>query len=628
MDPFTQEHRLLSITDFGLGTDTFVVTQLAGVEFVSRPFELEVELLCADLSVDPNAVVGQAAGIVLNLEHGRAFHGVVSRLQFGEMGPHNHRTYQVTLVPWLALLSNSCKCRIFQNQTTKDIVSQIFDEYGLGAYRYLAAPGAVREYCVQFNESDFTFVSRLLEEEGASYWFEHTPTAHTLVIADDNSQFKTVAETELEHSLGGMPNTQITAWQRNHEYRKGVWTLNDYDPAKPAQNLLASCKAPAGFAKNGAFEHYQYPGFYDVNSGRALTQMRLDAEQARRNLVVGASDCASFGAGGRFNLARHDTASEQGDYLLLSVRHFIKDSSFYTGQEGDTQYRNQFEALPAGIALRPQRLHPKPQVAGPQSALVVGPAGEEIYTDEQRRIKIQFHWDRDGQRNENSSCFVRVMQSWAGDQWGSAFIPRIGHEVIVSFLDGDLDRPLVTGSVYNGRNRPVFDTNAQSGVRSRSTKGGGAANFNEFRFDDKLGAEEVYLHAERDLNTVVENDQSLHVQRDRSKRVDRDERYVIGGDRTKEITGAQRETVGKSMELDVAADLTETVGGDHQETVTGGLTQKARTIVLDAADKITLKVGAASLTMSSNGNITLKGATIKVTASGNVILTGQKVLAN
>jgi type VI secretion system secreted protein VgrG len=652
MGQITQEHRLISITDFSLGKDTFVITSLSGTEYISGLFEYELELYSDNHQISPDKIVGKSATVTIQNEHKRCFNGFISSFTFGEVGPHNYRRYRMTMVPWLWFLTRTQNCRIFQEKNTKQIVTEVFNELGFTHFEFKAGGGKPREYCVQYHESDFHFISRLLEEEGIAYYFQHTESQHKLILVDQLNAYEEVKETNLEYSKGNMPNTQIHRWEHFHKFKKGHWTLNDYNFKEPKKDLKTSTKTKSTFANNGKFEHYSYASLYDYSAGADLVKIRLEAEETFRDLVEGASDCSSFYAGGKFKLAKHDTAAERDNYILVSVRHHVTDASFFAGQEGQPEYYNEFICIPAKIHFRPQPIHEKPLMKGPQSAIVVGPAGEEIYIDEHCRIKVQFYWDRQGKNDENSTCFIRVVQSWAGNQWGASFIPRIGHEVIVNFLDGDPDRPLVTGSVYNGWNKPVYSSKTQSGIKSRSTKGGTAQNFNEFRFEDKKGSEQVYLHAEKDFDTHVENDQSLTVEANRNKMVGKNETYEIKEDRNKTIGGNQTESiaknmtfsvgknisidigenhsesVGKNMTITVGKDLQESVSGKYSEKVTKEYSLSAKTITLQADDQITLKTGSASIVMKKNGDITISGNNINVKGSGNVVLKGSKVTSN
>lgn len=644
MGQLTQENRFLSITDFSLGSDTFVVTSIKGRENVSGLFEFEVDLYSDNHQISPDKVVGKSATVVIHDTQERYFNGCANTFTRGEVGPHDHRHYRLTLVPWLWFLTQKQDCRIFQEKNTKDIVTQIFSEHGFTDFEFKASGGSVREYCVQYNESDFQFISRLLEEDGIAYYFTHENSKHVLVIVDQPNAYEEVAETNVEYSKGNMPNTQIHRWLRTHEYKKGKWTLTDYNFKEPKKDLKASSKSNSKFSKNAQFEHYEYPGYYDMGLGSELVKIRLEAEETRRTLISGSSDCSSFYAGGKFKLAKHESADEKGNYILVGVVHSASDRSFFTGEEGNCNYENDFMCIPAEVHFRPELTHQRPVMRGPQSAIVVGPPGEEIYIDELCRIKVQFYWDREGKNDENTTCFIRVMQSWAGNQWGSSFIPRIGHEVIITFLDGDPDRPLVTGSVYNAWNKPVYTSKTQSGIKSRSTKGGNAQNYNELRFEDKKGSEQVYLHAEKDFDSHVENNQSLTVEKDRNKSIGENETYDIGQDRSKTIGGNQSEVIaknkktqvdgdhveaiGKNMSIDIEKDLSETVGGSYTEKVTKDSVHTAKTITFKADKQITLQTGSAKIVMKSNGDITISGKNINVKGSGNVVVKGSKVTMN
>ncbi len=644
MGQLTQEHRLISISGFSLGTDTFVITSLEGSEYLSDLFEFELEVLSENLNISADSIIGKPATVTVQNDVNRKFNGYVRSMTYGEVGAHNLRSYRLTLVPWLWFLTKTNNCRIFQEMSAKDIVTQVFNELGFNDFEFKASGGSTREYCVQYNESDFNFVSRLLEEEGIAYYFEHTDTKHQMVLVDQANAYQDCAETDLEYSNGSSPNIQVSRWEHLYDFKKGMWTLNDYNFKEPQKNLTATTRTNSTFSNNATYEHYEYPTQYDFGKGKDLVKIRLEAEESLRDCVQGTSDCSSFYAGGRFTLAKHDTASEQGSFILVGVNHHITDTTFFSGEEGHTDYSNDFICVPSDVHFRPSPIHEKPLMKGPQSAVVVGPAGEEIYIDEYGRIKVQFIWDRQGELNENSSCFIRVVQSWAGNQWGSSFIPRIGHEVIVNFLDGDPDRPLVTGSVYNGKNKPVYSSKTQSGIKSRSTKGGTAQNFNELRFDDKKGNEQIYIHAEKNLDTHVENNETLTVENDRTKKVEKNETYDVGENRTKTIGSNQSETIGdnkttkvggnhsevisKNMEIQISKNLTEKVGGSYTETVTKDSKHSASTITFSAEKEIVLKTGSAKIVMKKNGDITISGKNITVKGSGNVVLKGSKVTAN
>ncbi len=660
MSQFTQDDHLIAISDFSLGKDTFLLTHFQGDEHVSKPFNFNIEVLSENHEVSPDDIVGKTCTVTIQDEQKRCFNGYISQFWHGESEAHDMRRYKMTMVPWLWFLKKTNNHRIFQEKNSKDIISQIFDDLGFSDYVFKASGGEVREYCIQHNESDFHFVSRLLEEEGIAYYFKHEKSKHVLHLVDQKNAYETCPETDLDYSQGSNPNAQILSWEHIYEYRKGQWTLNDYNFKEPNTSLIASSNTTSKFAKNKNFEHYQYPSVYKAGAGANLVKVRLEAEEAQRSIVEASSDCSSFFAGGRFAVKKHSTKSEKGEYIIIGMHHSASDDSYYNGDKGEVGYSNFFACVPSDVHFRPIQKHQRPVMRGPQSAVVVGPSGEEIYIDEHGRVKVQFIWDREGKSDENSSCWIRVAQSWAGNGWGSSFIPRIGHEVIVNFMDGDPDRPLIMGSVYNGKNKIPYSSKTQSGIKTRSTKEGSAQNYNELRFEDKKDNEQIYIHAEKNLDTQVENNETLTVDNDRTKKVKHDENSNIDNDRNKTVGKNQSEnigenkkidvgknhtesigknvditigenhteSIGKNMTINVAKDLKETVDGKYTEAVTKEYGLQAKSITMQADDQITLKTGSAKIVMKKNGDITISGKNINVKGSGNVVIKGSKVSAN
>ncbi|MBI1425470.1 MAG: type VI secretion system tip protein VgrG [Gammaproteobacteria bacterium] len=643
MDQFTQDKRSISLETV-LGKDELLLTEFEGTDHISNLFEYHLTALSTNHDIKPEDLIGEEVTININTKHKAVFHGIVNTFEYGDIRGHNMREYRFTIVPWLWFLGKTENRRIFQNKNTKEIVSDVFNDLGFKDFEFKAQGGKVREYCVQYGESDLHFVSRLLEEDGIAYYFKHDTKKHTLVIVDQKNAYDICPDTNLTFSLGSTSENEVTGWRHNYEFREGVWTLNDYNFKEPAKSQLAEAKTVSKFKNNTRFQHYDYPGVYDYPSNRDLANMRMDAEEVPMNTVYGSSTCSTFYAGGQFKLEKHTNKQEQGMYLLTSVTHSAQDSSYFTGDGGSSHYANSFTCIPADVHFRPRLMHQRPVMKGPQSAVVTGPAGEEIYIDDFGRIKVQFIWDRQGKKNENSSCFLRVMQSWAGNQWGASFIPRIGHEVIVSFLDGDPDRPIVTGTVYNGVNKPVYSSKTQSGIKTRSTKSGSAENYNELRFEDQKGSEQIYIHAEKNLDTMVENDETLTIDHDRTKTIKHDENSTIDNDRNKTVKNNQTETIGKNKTIDVGEDhnesvhqnmtirvdkdLTESVGGQYMETVKDDYGLRAKTITMQANDKIVLQTGSAKIVMSNSGEITISGSTINIKGSGNVVIKGSKVITN
>ncbi len=644
MGQFIQENRFISI-DTSLPKDELLLTSFSGTEYISGLFEFQVNVLSSNSSVNPQDLVGEQVTLKIHNDQARTFNGYVSQFSFGEVNADQLRAYHLTVVPWLWFLLKTHNQRIFQNKSVKDIVAQVFDDLGFNDYKFNVKGGTKpREYCIQYGESDFAFVSRLLEEEGIAYYFEQKGDKHTMIILDQNPAFNLCAEAEVVCSTGVQPDSQIKHWDHIYGFSKGVWTVNDYNFKEPSKNILVETPTGSSYKNSNKFQHYEYPGLYDLANGKEIVNLRADTEIVFKNRVDAQSDCSSFYAGGKFKLTQHENKNENGGYLITEITHKVFDTSYHTGSNPEPEYQNSFVCIPEDVKFHPPLKHVKPVMRGPQSAIVTGPAGEEIHVDEFGRIKAQFIWDRVGKNDENSSCYLRVVQTWAGNKWGASFIPRMGHEVIVDFLDGDPDRPLVTGSVYNGANKPPYSAKTQSGIKTRSTKGGTNENFNELRFEDKKGSEQVFIHAEKDMDVEVENNETLSVDNDRTKTIKHDENSNIGNDRNKTVTNNQTESIGKNKTIDVGVNhsesigknMTITVGGNLRESVDGqyseNVTKKynlqAMSIMLTAEEEIVFQTGSAKIVMKSNGDITLSGNNINVKGSGNIVIKGSKTSVN
>lgn len=659
MSAYTQDGRFLSITT-PLGKDELLLTDISGIESISSLFEFHLTALSENTDIEAPKLINKSVSFSINNSTPRVFNGIVSHFSYGEIKSNGLREYHLTVVPWTWFLDRNENRRIFQNKNCKDIVSQVFSDLGFSDFDFRAAGGQPREYCVQYGESDYAFVMRLLAEEGYACFYTHEEKKHTFVIVDQMSAYAESEHTNLTYSKGNSPDAEINSWVHNYAFKKGEWVLNDYNFKEPNKNLVATSTSKSKFDKNNQFSHYDYSSLYDFSSGSKLANARMDAEEADADTITGSSSCSSFSAGQFFKLDKHEAKSEQGKYLLLSVQHHASDMSYFASQGGDEHYSNNFNSIPLERTYRPAMIYDRPVMYGPQSALVTGPSGEEIYIDEYGRIKVQFMWDREGKKDENSSCFVRVMQAWAGNGWGSSFIPRIGQEVIINFLDGDPDRPIVTGAVYNGNNKPPYSSKTQSGIKTHSTKKGSADNYNEIRFEDKKDGEQIYIHAEKDLDTQVENNETLTVDNDRIKTVKNDEIVTVKNDRTKtvkhdenitidndrnkivnnnqtenvaknktiEVGGNHKEHIVGNMNLSIDKNLTELIEGKHAETVSKEYDLQAKTITIGAEKEITIETGSAKIHMKSNGDITISGKKINLKGSGNIVIKGSKVLTN
>lgn len=515
-ETLTQADRTL-LVHTPLGDDALLLTSFSGEEQMSRLYRYSLQLVSHDPDIQPADIVGKAVGFEVQLADGsfRVFHGLVSRLAVGD-SDSGMRNYTLEVVPWLWFLTRTADCRIFQNMSVPDIIKKIFSDLGFTDFTMKTqADHPPWEYCVQYRETDFDFVSRLMEQEGIYYYFEHAKSKHTLVIADAKTAYFDCDENQVEHEYsytGAAFEGRLLSWFKEYEFRPGKWAQTDYDFEKPSTSLMLNVATVINQPGASKFEIYDYPGEYvDMGYGRALTDCRMAEEETPYAVISGTSTCKSFSPGGKFKIIKHDVDSEKNKtYVLTSVQHSASDPL----GGGGSEYSNSFSCIPADVLFVPARITPKPTVKGPQTAVVVGPSGEEIYTDKYGRVKVQFHWDREGKKNENSSCWIRVAQNWAGKNWGIVFNPRIGQEVIVDFLEGDPDRPIIVGRVYNAEQMPPYrlpDEQTKSTIKSRSSKQGTAENFNELRFEDKKGQEEVYFHAEKDFNRVVENNDTLKV---------------------------------------------------------------------------------------------------------------------
>ncbi|HFE37034.1 MAG TPA: type VI secretion system tip protein VgrG [Gammaproteobacteria bacterium] len=684
MSALTQNGKSMAIKT-SLGRDELLLISFSGSESISSPFDFCLEMLSANHNITAREIVGQAVDVKLLLSDGtfRYFNGYIMQWFAGPVQANGYRLYRARMVPWLRLLTLNADCRIFQDTDVTSILEDVFNSRGYSDFSIASNRSfRTREYTVQYRETDFQFVSRLMEEEGLFYFFVHESGKHTMHIADSASRYVDCMETEASYFDGGRVGDQLTDWVNQYNLIPGKWAQTDYNFETPGTDISTSIDTVVDLPGINAFEQYDYPGLYeDRSAGDGLTKVRIEEEETTYNIVSAAGTYRSFTAGGKFTLTYHEVAEEQGkQYVISQISHEARENSYDLGQRGGNEYSNKFQCIPASVAFRPRRQTPQPSVQGPQTALVVGPAGEEIHTDEFGRIKVQFYWDRVGKKNENSSCWLRVAQQWAGKNWGAIYIPRIGHEVVVSFLDGNPDRPLVTGCVYNAENRPPYDLPAnktQSGWKTRSSKNGGSANFNELRFEDKKGSEEIYIHAEKDQNNVVENDETTEVGHDRSENIGNNETIAIGNDRTEDvgnnetinigndrkenvaknetisIGGNRTETVSKNEKIDIAGRQTITIDKEKSESVKKSLALSVgedrgteigksdslsvgKKLTIEAGDEITLKTGKAQIVMKKNGDISIQGKNLilkgsgKITAkaSSDIILKGSKIAQN
>ena len=591
-------------------------------EGVSVPYELSVELACDD-EVKMDDALGKEGFLTLTGDGGdRIVHGVVDRFEHtGNRGRFG--LYRARVVPYLQWLSLERDCRIFQNKSVPDIVKLVFQDTKLPTDRIdfrLKESYAPVEYCVQYRETDLAFVSRLLEEEGIFYFFEHSDKKHLLVFADGTVAYKEIAgESGVTYnfSQGIAPKEEcIYRFAFSRQVRSGKMTRRDYNFEKPGLELKKEEQAKV----HEKLEVYDYPGRYvEPDRGKQLSKVRLEESMTYYETADGESTCVRLVPGFKFSLSDHERAEYNRDYFLTKlVTHGEQPQSLQEASgsgSGGFSYSCRFTAIPASVPFRPERVTPRPVVEGIQTATVTGPSGEEIYTDKYGRVKVKFHWDRADGSDEKSSCWIRVSSTFAGLQYGAIFTPRIGHEVVVDFLEGDPDRPLITGSVYNADRMPPYELpgeKTKSTTKTDSSLGG--KGFNELRFEDKKGSEEVYLQGEKDWTILIKND--------KNQTVGNCETLHVGVDRTKTVGNNQSETVGKNKTISVGMNHTETIGMNKAETV--GV-NSAETI--GAAKELTIG-GVYQVTVGAMLNTTVGAAAAEEIGGAKSVVVGGNVTEN
>jgi type VI secretion system secreted protein VgrG len=568
-----------------LAQDLFIVLGFEAREAISELYRFEVELMTQNrTNVAFDQLLGRPATITLRDENGekRYFSGIVCSLEQAENmivardgKDHEFTSFRMSLVPRLWLLSRRRRSRIFQRKNVTEILSEVLAEcqpsFELDSTRTSFQP---RDYCVQYRETDLDFAMRLMEEEGIYFYCRHTETGHNLVLANTPAGHPELPAPFRFEPLAAEAGEQdrISSWRRCQEIRSGKYTLRDYHFELPANNLEESAQAQEGDDDGAALEIYDHPGGYGgrydgvakdggdqadnlqhIFEDRSRTVgLRMQAEAAAALLVMGKSSAGKFTAGYKFQLQDH--FSDNGAYVLTTVIHRSRQSIASDAREEPFRYENEFTCIPFAVPFRPQRITPAPVAQGTQTAVVVGPEGQEIFTDKYGRVKVQFHWDRDGQKNIESSCWVRVASPWAGKEWGAVHIPRIGDEVIVAFEEGDPSQPIIVGSVYNAINMPLYalpDNDTRTGIKTRSTPKG--SGYNELRFEDRREEEEIVVHAARDLLTTVERDEIRTVKHDRSTTITGNETRTIqqGNETTKISLGKSQTEALQSIELKV-----------------------------------------------------------------------------
>jgi len=594
-----------------LGKDALQLLSFSGTEEISNLFFFELELISRDLAIKAEDIVGKNITVSIDIgENDRHyFNGFVQRFVGGSQSIEGIRRYHATMVPWLWFLTQRTDCRIFQDMTVVEVIEKVFTELGLTDFDKSRVSGEhpKREYWVQYRETDFNFVTRLMEEEGIYYYFKQENGKHTLWMADSSQGYAQCIEYAVECPASDQAQTSfkphIKDWSHQYQYRSGGWEHTDYNFKTPTTDLRSSEKTVVKFENASKLQVYDYPGRYgEKQFGKNLSRLRMEEIEADHNMVFGTSDCKSFSAGHRFKVGAHRIEAEKDkEYVLRRVTHHAAGPSYESGQgAGESEYSNAFECIPSETAFRPPRMTPKPVIHGCQTAVVTGPSGEEIYVDKYGRIKVQFHWDRLGKKDENTTRWIRCKQIIAGNKWGFMAIPRIGQEVVVDFLEGDPDQPLITGCVYNDSQMPHYtlpDEKTKTYIKTNSSKEG--KGHNELMFEDLAGEERVYIHAEKDMDVRVKNNST--------ERISGNRHQIIGWEKDGNKGGDQCEMVYQDKHLNVKRNHIEHIEGNMQLLIGGGEGDNGNLDVMIEKDKAELVKGDSHLVVTGALNQKVSG---------------------
>ncbi len=630
---WSRDKALLAMTS-PLGDDVLIPISLSADEAIGLPFEFHVGVVCQKGKIDPNALLDKPACVVLQDggEPVRYFHGIVRSLsaegsERSADSVDDYELYQLSMVPRLWFLSQTMDCRVYQNKSAGDILKAMFQDAGLTD---LSGPpsSTTREYTVQFNESDLTFATRLMEEEGWFYFFQHEEKKHTLVIANQNTAFQDIEDGKL--CLGGGDDETYHLEDFNHAAMtvRGKMTFKDYDPIKP--NALLQNVQPTTLKTGGAptRDAFRWPAVtFDNGTVTDRTKYEMEAAEATASLFDGSTEFGGVVPGGKFKVASRPASAYDDTYVVRSATHHATDDT-WINQGGAAHYSNRFSAFSSKVPWRQPLITPRPRMDGIHTALVLGPAGEEIYMDEHARVKVRFYWDHRQEATDSQSIWTRVIQPWAGNGWGAQFIPRIGTEVAVAFVDGDPDRPIIIGGLYNGRDIPIYSLSdkTKSGFRTRSSLNGSASDFSEYTFDDKKGSELTYEQAQKDLTTYVKHDQTLKIDNCRIVTVKKDETVDIQNNQTIKVKqdhsltvtdGNHSVTVSQGNHSVTVSQGNQSVkvamGNQTTEVSMGNISVKAGmgAISNEAMQSIELKVGQNSVKIDPTG-ITISGMMISI----------------
>ncbi len=648
----TQDKRLLAIYT-PLAKDFLLLNRITATEGLSQLFSFEVELLheeeqpgFAPTIVDPTTIIGKAVTVAIDQRDGtvRELTGIVNRFSQGSRDTR-FSYYYATIVPHVWILTQKLNSRIFQNLSVPDILKQIFAGFNFGwEVQGITDP---RNYCVQYRESDFDFACRLMEEEGIYYYFEHKDGRHKMVFGNKpQSHPECPSKSRIPYFLDVTREsedyvTSINIWQTDYQLQTGKVILWDYNFQLPNNKLDSQQTSVFSVGDNQKLEFYDFPGGYArkydgiaAGGGENVGDLgnvfpdklntvntMMESLDDKYKVVSGAGDCSAMTSGYRFELFNHPNVVYDGQFIITSVTHVAEQNPTYVSDDViEKPYTNNFTCIDYGSGappFRPPRKTPKPFIRGSQTAFVVGPMGEEIFTDKYGRVKVQFHWDRESQADASSSCWMRVAQSWAGNTWGTMFIPRIGMEVVVNFLEGDPDQPIITGCVYNPQTMPPYtlpDEKTKSTIKSDSSKGGGG--FNEFRFEDKKGSEQIFIHAEKNQDIRVKNDALELIQHDRHLIIENEQFEKVKKDKHLKVMGDHNEKVDGTISVHAGIDIEEKAGTKFAVDAGTEIHLKSGTnMTLETGTSLTLKVGGNFISINSGG-IFIKGAMVMINSGG------------
>ncbi|MGB7069387.1 MAG: type VI secretion system tip protein TssI/VgrG [Pyrinomonadaceae bacterium] len=661
MGKITQDGRLMAIQT-PLGKDFLLIKNLRVKEDISKLFKMDIDVVHEEKPgstkpqhVDPKSILGQSVTVLIqqpddNKTH-RTFNGIVN--SFSLLGrDQNFTHYNLEVVPQLWKLTQMRQSQIFQNMTVPGILKKLFE--GLEVVWATQGRFYPRNYCVQYRETDFAFASRIMEEEGIFYFFEHEGGKHKLVVANtDQSHPKCPSKSTIPfvHKTEGEGNVpSIVQWDDDHILRSGKVTFWDHKFELPGKHLEADKPSINNIADNLQWELYDFPGGYarkydgiDPGGGERPVDLQeiftdnkktantaMEIIDSRYKVSYGEGYCCSMTAGHKFKFTEHPGKDTNGQYVITSIFHNISQSPDYQSESVlDAPYENKFRCIKQGQGaptFRAEQKTPKPIVYGSQTAIVVGPAGEEIFTDKYGRVKVQFHWDRDGGGDQRSSCWLRVAQIWAGNAWGSMFIPRVGFEVVVSFLEGDPDQPIIIGSVYNAANMPHYEMpkfKSVSGIKSRSYPYDGKG-YNEFRIEDRAGAEQVFIRSQKRMDVRVRGSLYETCGGNRNEVIGLKQENEPGGNLAVTVAGNYDLHVKENMYIGIDKDLNEVIKGEvvreykknSATFVTGKSEFNAKSIIFEASASISLKVGGSAVVIDPSG-VTIVGPTVRINSGGS-----------